>query len=153
MKNSLLLFAFAVLLAACNTEEYNEHSLIEMKKDPCFGFCPVYAFRVNGKGNARFDGERNVSKEGTWERTLSQAETKALFDAFVKSNFDDFDDEYTDMVTDLPTTWLTFRHGGINKTVKDYYGAPESLRALEQLVEAIAETDEGWVKTSENPGH
>ena len=152
MKNLLLLFAFASLLTACDPYQYDATSSIELKKDPCFGFCPVYTFKVDGKGNATFSGDRNVSKEGDWTRTLTPEETNALFDAFEKSNFEAFQDEYTDQVTDLPTTWVTFKHGPISKTIKDYYGAPEELRALEKLVEAIAETDDGWIKTSENPG-
>ncbi len=152
MKNLMLLSALAFTFVACDPYHYEAASMIEMKKDPCFGFCPVYVFQVNGKGNATFKGERNVSKEGEWTRNLSPEETNALFAAFEKSNFEAFQDEYTDQVTDLPTTWVTFKHGSIDKTIKDYYGAPEELKALEKLVEAIAETDDGWIKTSENPG-
>lgn len=155
MKNLRFLLAFLVLACACQPGDpyrYDASSSIELKKDPCFGFCPVYSFKVDGKGNATFQGDRNVSKEGDWTRTLSPEETNQLFEAFEKSNFEAFKDEYTDQVTDLPTTWVTFKHGTIDKTVKDYYGAPEPLKELEKLVEAIAETDEGWVKTSENPG-
>jgi len=152
MKNLMLLLACAALFTACDPYQYGEDASIGLKKDPCFGFCPVYTFKVDGKGNATFQGDRNVSKEGSWERTLTPEETNALFSAFEKSNFEAFEDEYTDQVTDLPTTWVTFVLGPINKTIKDYYGAPEALRELEKLVEAVAESDEGWVKTSENPG-
>lgn len=152
MKNLFTLFSLVLLVTACNPYQYDAASYIEFKKDPCFGFCPVYTFKVYGSGNATFHGDRNVTKEGDWTRTLSPEETNALFSAFEKSDFSGFQDEYTAQVTDLPTTWITFVHAGINKTIKDYYGAPEALKELEKLVEAIAETDEGWIKTSENPG-
>ncbi|MBI5917741.1 MAG: hypothetical protein HY842_20410 [Bacteroidetes bacterium] len=146
MKNFLLFFTILLLFTACDPYQFDETSFIEFKKDPCFGACPVYNFKVNGKGSATFHGDRNVSKTGDWTRTLSPEATNALFDAFEKSNFGQFQDEYTAQVTDLPTTWVTFSNGTLNKTVKDYYGAPEALKNLEKMVEAIAETDEGWAQ-------
>lgn len=134
----------AFLFAACNPNPFDETSRIELKKDPCFGVCPVYKFTVDGHGNASFTGIRNVAKEGEWKRKLSPATTKALFTAFEKSNFEQFKDEYTAQVTDLPTTWVTFRHGEMDKTVKDFFGSPEALKNLEKLVETIAEESEGW---------
>ncbi|MEK7257731.1 MAG: DUF6438 domain-containing protein, partial [Bacteroidota bacterium] len=132
MKTYLFLFSLAVLLAACkNTPNYDATSFIEMKKDPCFGACPVYEFRVDGKGDATFHGKSFTSKEGTWKRTLTPEETATLFEAFEASNFfEAFRDEYTAEVTDLPTTYLTFSHGGKSKTIKDYFGAPEALKNL-----------------------
>lgn len=152
MKNFFVLITFVLILTACDPYHYEATSFIELKKEPCFGFCPVYTFKADGKGHATFHGDHNVSKEGDWTRTLTPEETNALFSAFGKSNFAAFQDEYAAEVTDLPTTWLTFHHGDLKKTIKDYYGAPDSLKALEKLVEAIAETDDGWVKTRENPG-
>jgi hypothetical protein len=144
MKNSFLLFVSVLLFAACDPYQYDANSAIELKKDPCFGFCPVYSFKVDGKGNATFQGERNVNKEGAWTRTLTPEQTNALFKAFEDANFWQFQDEYTAPVTDLPTTYVTFTHKGQSKTVKDYYGSPPELKNLEKLVEEIAETEEGW---------
>ncbi|MEZ4959313.1 MAG: DUF6438 domain-containing protein [Saprospiraceae bacterium] len=152
MKNFLLLLALATSLVACDPYQYDAASRIELKKDPCFGFCPVYTFTVDGKGNATFKGERNVEKEGDWTRTLTPEEVNALFAAFEKSDFQSFQDEYTAQVTDLPTTWVTFRHAAIDRTIKDYYGGPAELKNLEKLVEAIAETEDGWTKKNDNPG-
>jgi len=144
MKNTVLLLALAFLMVACDSKKYNATSSIKMKKDPCFGFCPVYIFTIDGTGSATFNGERNVDKEGNWTRTLSPEETSALFQAFGNAKFWDFEEEYTDSMTDLPTTWITFSHQGQTKTIKDYYGAPEALKNLEKMVEDIAESGEGW---------
>ena len=148
MKNIHLILSFTTLLAACNPYHYDDSSYIEMKKDPCFGFCPVYTFKVDGAGKATFNGDRNVDKEGAWARTLPPGQTNALFKAFEDGNFWDFKDEYTDQVTDLPTTYTTFSHRGQTKKIKDYYGAPEELKTLEKLLEDIAETKEGWVQSN-----
>jgi hypothetical protein len=144
MKKIHVFFLLVSLLAACNPNSYDETSRIELKKDPCFGVCPVYKFTVDGKGNARFTGIRNVAKQGEWKRTLSPSATNELFTAFEKSNFGQFKDEYTAQVTDLPTTWVSFRHGETDKTVKDFFGSPEALKNLEKMVETIAEEADGW---------
>ena len=153
MKKFFYLLVFAVLFAACDPYHYEGTTFIELKKDPCFGACPVYSFKLDGKGNASFAGTRNVPKQGNWTRKLPPEATNSLFKSFEQSNFAQFQDEYTAQVTDLPTTWVTFNNGVINKTVKDYYGSPEALKALEKLVETIAEEDTGWVQTNENPGN
>lgn len=112
MKNTGLLFAFAILMVACGAKKYDATSSIEIKKDPCFGFCPVYSFTIDGTGYATFIGERNVEKTRKWTRTLSPEETSSLFQIFENSIFWDFEEEYTDAVTDMPTTWITFKHQG-----------------------------------------
>lgn len=146
MKKIYVFLLLVSILASCNSSQFDETSSIGLKKDPCFGVCPVYEFKVDGSGNAYFKGIRNVAKEGEWKRTLSPEATNTLFSAFEKSNFGQFQDEYTAQVTDLPTTWVSFKHGSVDKTIKDFFGSPEALKSLEKMVETIAEEDEGWQK-------
>jgi hypothetical protein len=131
------------------TGEYLATHYIELKKDPCFGFCPVYKIKITGDGKAVYNGKKNVEKEGVWYRTLSAEQTKALFKAFEEADYWSFRDEYTAQVTDLPTTWTTFSLGEKNKTIKDYYGAPKELKALEEMVAQIAEEEDGWKHDTE----
>ncbi len=153
MKNLLFLLLVAMALCACPEKDpynYQSSDFIELKKEPCFGFCPVYTFKVDGKGNATLKGERNMKElEGDWSQLLPPEKANALFKAFADANFQQFKDEYTAEVTDLPTTWVTLHLGTERKTIKDYYGAPEELRALEKMVSDIAESPEGWAKASE----
>lgn len=144
MRNKIYLLLLSVLFAACNPYQFDKTASIELKKDPCFGVCPVYSFKVDGEGNATFSGKRNVSKQGEWSRKLSPEATNALFKTFEESNFDQFQDEYTAQVTDLPTTWVSYQNGAVSKTVKDYFGSPKALKELEKLVETIAEEDTDW---------
>lgn len=146
MKKILFLFALALGLTSCDPYQFDQSSSIELKKDPCFGVCPVYSFKMDGKGQASFEGSRNVSKLGKYTRQLSPDETNAVFTAFEQANFSAFQDEYTAHVTDLPTTWLSYKNGTVAKTVKDYYGSPEALKNLEKMVEKLAEEDTDWVK-------
>ncbi|MFQ5447262.1 MAG: DUF6438 domain-containing protein [Saprospiraceae bacterium] len=146
MKNLLYCLAATVLILSCSPYEYDATSFIELKKGPCFHFCPVYTFHADGRGNATYTGEENVSKEGQWQQTLSPEVTNALFKSYAEANFWDFEDEYTDHISDLPTVWLTFSYGGQKKTIKDYYGGPESLKALEKMAQDIAQSEDGWTK-------
>jgi hypothetical protein len=144
MKKLLYILLLASLFAACDPYHYDETSSIRLKKDPCFGVCPVYTFTVDGKGKASFNGVRNVSKVGGWTRQLTPDATNALFEAFEASDFSQFQDTYTAQVTDLPTTWVTYKTASLDKTIKDYFGAPETLKQLEKMVETIAEEDNDW---------
>lgn len=119
---------------------------IEMSKSVCFGKCPAYKITINEKGVVNYEGERNVEKIGSYKKQLTQPATDSLFTAFINSDFWSFRDEYTAMVTDLPTTYVSFTLEEKTKKIKDYVGAPEKLKVLESFVEQIANSDEGWEK-------
>lgn len=147
LKKLIFLVALATLSAACDPYKHDSTVFVELKKDPCFGLCPVYTFKVDGKGNASFKGIRNLEKIGNWNRKLSPAETNALFAQILDAQLHQFEDAYNNaQVVDLPTTWLSFHDGSITKTIMDRYGAPEALKNLEKLLETVAEQNEGWVK-------
>ncbi len=111
-----------------------------MSKTACFGACPVYEFKIDGKGKATYEGLKFVELEGKHEMDYPPETVNDLFKAFAEADFWSFEDEYTDQIADLPTTYLTFTHDGKTKKIKDYYNAPEKLKALEKKVEAIVET-------------
>ena len=147
----LLLFFIPMNIKSCDGEKGEKYTapdaLIEMSKTACFGKCPVYTISIDGKGNAVYTGKQNVDKIGEYKKTFSAEEVNALIDAFEKSNFWDYEDEYTEKVTDVPTTYISYTRGTKTKKIKDYFGAPDSLKKLENAVEALANA-EGWVATS-----
>lgn len=140
--STLLLFT----AAKCGKEkyEYTEDSSIEIVKTPCFGSCPVYNFSIKGNGMADFNGRRFVELEGQYTRTFPADTTNYIFDTFVQADIFKFENEYTENVTDLPTTYLTFKHGGKTKKIKMYYGYPEELKALADSLQSLA-FSKGWV--------
>lgn len=119
---------------------YPATSEIIISKTPCFGACPEYDFKINGKGFATYEGKTYVKLEGKHEMDFPPETVNELFKAFADSNFWAFEDEYTDAIADLPTTYLTFTHDGQTKKIKDYYNAPEKLKDLEKKVEALLES-------------
>jgi len=145
MKNLLLaLFISSFLLVNWNCETdpftFPKSSFIEMSKTPCFGKCAVYNIRIDGKGNIIYNGKQNVKLEGEHLMNFPPDAVNEVFKAFVESHFWDFEDEYTDNISDLATTYVTFSHEDQTKKITDYYGAPQSLKDLEKRVEALLET-------------
>jgi hypothetical protein len=148
-------FALIFLIAACiacktgkRSKQSFESSVIVLEKTACYGKCPVYMITIYGTGKAEYEGKKNVKKLGRYEKQLSRDETMKLFRAFDASNFSDFQSEYDTGATDVPSTLISFLHRGYKKNIKDRMGAPEELKNLERMVEAIAES-EGWTKVGE----
>jgi len=150
MKKLLLIFIVVSLFSGCKTIEKTSNTnsvLLTLEKTMCRGQCPVYSLSIFENGLAQYIGKENVEKIGTYEKNLSSSEIKSLKTAFNQANFFDFEDEYTALVTDLPSTYISYTQNGRTKKIRDHYGAPEALKKLEELLIAVSESQEGWKKT------
>ncbi|MEO6882854.1 MAG: DUF6438 domain-containing protein [Bacteroidia bacterium] len=123
----------------------NDSTLIWMSKTPCFGTCPVYTIDIHANGKVFFDGTQNVSKIGKFQKQLTKQLVDSLTNIFENAPFWDFKDNYSAMMTDIPTTYIRFVHNGKDKKIRDYYNAPQSLRILEKMIQQIANSDD-WTK-------
>lgn len=148
MKNIFLL-SILILFTACKTGKQSrpETASFEMIKTPCFGTCPEYTFTLDITGKATFDGKRNVDKIGLYQKTFTYQEVRKLIDAFEAANFWAFKEKYYDPgVSDMPSTYVTFNHNTKSKKVEDQFNAPKELKALEKMLEELANS-EGWTKS------
>ena len=59
-------------------------------------------------GKITFEGEKNIGKIGKYVRQIEKQEVENLIQDFENANFFNFEDEYTEKVTDLPTTYIFF---------------------------------------------
>jgi hypothetical protein len=156
----ILLSSFLFLLAPCNGTKRTSSATdqnqvgdpktvtITYQRGVCFGKCPAFLLTINGEKNiATYKGEMNVDKIGEYERPVSEQEIKTLMEAFDKYHFFELKDEYTSASTDHPTVYTTYTSKGKTKKIRDTYGAPEDLKAIEKLLEDFANS-EGWKKTS-----
>lgn len=157
MKYLLKFIAFTTIVSftACKPSPQGsanrfENSLITLEKQECYGTCPVYTVTVSGTGKVVYEGKRFVKKEGKFEKQLSTAQTYKLFNAYECANFFDFKTEYNDeLISDLPSTYISFEHRGFKRKILDRYNAPEELKDLEKMVEEIVESEEGWIRASD----
>lgn len=125
---------------------YNLSNLvITLQRGACFGTCPIYTVVLRGNGAIEFNGEQFVQAQGLHTDTLALREVQELVHAFHTSGFFSMQDSYSnDRISDLPLTSVTFTDGTITKRTENYYGAPEALRALEQRIDSVLQTQR-WV--------
>ena len=137
--NAILMILISFLIYSCSVPKTitEEDLLIEMKRTPCYGSCPVYTLKIDKKGKGLFEGVKNVEKIGRFSFSLSQDELMELENAFQQVDFYKLKDIYDAQVSDLPTTYISYNKDGHRKKIMDYYGAPEQLRGLENSIEAL----------------
>ena len=126
------IFIFLVFLySSCNlssssTNGIQKKLIISLNKTACFGTCPVYKIKIYNNQSAIFEGVKFVEKEGSYNFKISKKEINTILNKAKKINFQKMEDEYTELITDLPTTYIMIN----NKQIKDYYGAPKELKEL-----------------------
>lgn len=137
--NGLLVLSITSVLTAC-TGSYpltDDEIVIELQRTPCYGSCPVHTIKIGKNGKGLYEGVRNSEYTGTYRFRLTTEEMARLERSFENTGFFDLEDRYYRHVSDLPTTWITFRSGGRSKKIMDYYGAPEKLKNLEKEIENL----------------
>lgn len=106
----------------------------------------MFYMEIYKSGKIIFEGSKNTDKIGKYEKEISAGEIEKLIADFENANFFDFEDEYTALITDLPTTYISFSNGDKTKTIRDYHGSPRELKELENKLETIAESTDNWKK-------
>ncbi|MDA9325289.1 DUF6438 domain-containing protein [Flavobacteriales bacterium] len=136
MRSLSVLFIF--LIISCNTvskstkDELNQLT-ISLEKTACFGTCPVFKIKIFKNGKGIFEGKKFVKKKGLIDFKLSQKEIQKILVKAENIKFPEMLDEYSEKITDLPTTYIQIKE----KKIKDYFGAPKKLKDLETLIEEI----------------
>ena len=117
--------------------------LITIKREACFGDCPVYSVQIYANGTVVYRGEEFVKVKGRKKHRIPEDRVKELIKAFERINYFSFKDRYEvdengQSVTDQPTTTTSISIGGKYKKVIDYYCAPKELVVLEDLIDKLA---------------
>ena len=117
---------------------------ITLRRTVCYGFCPAYTVTITGDGAVRYVGERFVNVVGPASATIPREDVAALLARFDEIGFDQLDDEYRGMMTDLPTTTITLVRNGRRKSLVDYggtsVGMPRAVRDLQAEIDRVAGT-------------
>jgi uncharacterized protein DUF6438 len=136
MRAGLTAFLAVVITAASASAQ--EPVRITLSRTACFGTCPVYTVSLSEDGRVAYEGLQHVRVSGKQTWTIDPAKVRALADDMEKAGFFEMRDEYTARVTDLPTVITTLTRGSRTKAVKDYFGAPPSLKELEQRIDDVS---------------
>ena len=120
----------------CNYEKLNStevSEIISLSRGACFGECSTYFISIFSDNSAVYHGKRFVEKNGTIKFELTDEEINQILDKANKINFCTLKDEYSEPITDLPTTYIQV----FDKKIRDYCGAPAELKELEFLIDEI----------------
>ena len=133
-----IIFVLMFLISSCSklskhATKNQKELIISLEKTACFGTCPVYKIKIYDSGKATYEGLRHVEKTGLHYLTISESEKNKILIEAKKIGFNKMKNEYTERITDLPTTYITIR----KKIIKDYYGAPTELKELENNIEEL----------------
>ena len=136
MKNYLLVFI--LFFSSCfnltkQKELQSPKIIISLEKTACFGRCPVFKIIIYNNGEALYNGLKFVKKVGEHDLKVSKREIYKILTKAKKIGFNNLKSEYSERITDLPTTYIMIN----NKKIKDYYGAPSKLKDLEKMIENI----------------
>lgn len=149
MKKIIILSLLITLSLSCNSSKtitnIKDYVVFTLRKTGCKGKCPVYYMELFKSGKITFEGIKNVDKIGKFSKKITGRSVKKIITQFEKANFDNFSNDYTGFISDLPTTYISFNHNGKTKTIRDYFEAPKELKELELILENIANST-GWTK-------
>jgi hypothetical protein len=112
---------------------------LAIQRTPCFGACPVYAFRVEADGRFQLDGKRFVKPEGPTTGSIDPAAFKQAAWRIAQGRFDDLHASYRIGATDMPGLYIKVVKDGKAKIVYSYGGAgPLELGAIASQIDKLA---------------
>jgi hypothetical protein len=127
---------------------YDTSDIITLERTECFGACPVYTLTIHRDGYVRYVGISSVGVLGARTMHISADTVEALIREFLRINFFSMADEYVEdsgsTVFDAPSTITTLCLGGKTKRVRDYFGTPDGLIALERKIDRVTNSSQ-WV--------
>ena len=127
---------FSVFLS-CGLIEKTDTSEIELiislQRTACFGTCPIYKIEIYTDGSGTYTGTRFVENIGVSKFQLSKSDVRKILEFANKIGFSKLKDEYSEPITDLPTTFIQIK----NKRIRNYTGAPKKLKNLEKLIDQL----------------
>jgi hypothetical protein len=147
----LLLLLAALSLGACRSALVTTEKLVQLERTACMGPCPVDRLTVYTDGRLEYEGQKNAPRQGFFAGQLTGPEREQLAAKFAAADVFSLQDSYVAPVSDLPTKYLTYWQGSRSKRIRNYAGAPESLKALEAELITLIKT-ERWQKTAPPTG-
>ena len=112
---------------------------VSLDRGPCFGTCPDYEVTLRADGTATWHGRNFVDRAGEWEGTFDEAEFSRVAAFMRRCGFFDWNDEYVEAVTDLPTYMVTAKDGASEKSVLQYAtDEPPDFWVIATMIDAIA---------------
>ncbi|MCD6564319.1 MAG: hypothetical protein J7K53_00090 [Bacteroidales bacterium] len=146
MRPLIYITVLLVFSSCAATKNYTQDDILfSMKKTSCYGPCPVYEMKIYKNGFVKLTAEEHLDLKGEFYTKLPGSKVKTLISIFKEAGFFEMEGQYTSIIKDLPTTWIFYSNEGRQKRIKDYDGAPESLKDLEKELSSLLESED-WKK-------
>ena len=127
---------FSILLSCGLTKKANTSEIeliISLQRTACFGTCPIYKIEILSDGSGIYTGTRFVENIGITEFSLSKTQLSLILTQAEAIGFTNMKGEYSEPISDLPTTFIQIK----DKKIRDYTGAPKTLKNLENLIDQL----------------
>ena len=134
--NKLFLILLGILLSCGLTKKANTSEIeliISLQRTACFGTCPIYKIEIFSDGSGIYTGTRFVENIGITKFSLSETQLNLILTQAEVIGFTNMQEEYSEPISDLPTTFIQIK----NKRIRDYTGAPKTLKNLENLIDQL----------------
>jgi hypothetical protein len=125
--------------------------LVRYENTGCSGYCPVFKINFLADGTMEYQGGRFSAKTGNHSVRLTADEFSQLQNAVRRSNVWDYPNRLPNPAQDGSLRIFTVYEQNKRHTVKGSGALPESLTALEQVVQSIAEAHGFEVKKGVDP--
>lgn len=137
-------------------EYFLQNVTISLKRTSCFWRCPAYSLTIQGNGLMIYEGHEFVAVKGQWIKRIPTDDVVKLLGQFYNIDFFSLKDQYRYIryidvepngkvnervvhAEDLPTTYIRLRINNYEKSVEDYFEAPDGLQQLEQLIHNVSD--------------
>lgn len=114
---------------------------IWLKREPCFGACPVYDVHIGGDGVVTLVDKPFDGLLGAFARSAPPEAVRRLIESFRSADFFSLDDRYEYGAEDLATVKVGIRIGEAAKSVVDYggelAGMPAAVKKLERKIDEV----------------
>ena len=107
--------------------------IISLQRTACFGTCPIYKIEIFSDGSGIYTGTRFVENIGVTKFSLSETQLNLILTKAEAIGFTSMKEEYSEPISDLPTTFIQIK----DKKIRDYTGAPKTLKNLENLIDQL----------------
>ncbi len=124
----------------------NGLSSVMMRRGACFGRCPEYTLTVNSNGLVEYNGTRNATPLGMYQKNIGAVQAQALLKQFMDNRVDTCQGLYTARVADVPAVSYTFMINGREKSIINANFGPRFLVDLSEEIDAIGKVDNTWKK-------
>ena len=121
------------LIKKVDSSESEIELIISLQRTACFGTCPIYKIEIFSDGSGIYTGTRFVENIGVTKFSLSETQLNLILTKAKAIGFTNMKEEYSEPISDLPTTFIQIK----DKRIRDYTGAPKTLKNLENLIDQL----------------